>query len=200
MLDSIDDTFKQIECDLFGYFLHPFNNIWPAPVAMVLPGPVMENILQNMGDAPWSSVDDEGDLSFGADWEECKIGSFAIVQTEMQNGKGVCVYEVLSIEEPSISDTGDTVYSFTGIEYYCNKDNRELSCVKNGKWKKTGHGSRNQSLVTHWQVISYWDKLNKSSKLPAAIQRDVMEHNRLHNLFEKWEQANELDEKHGDTD
>lgn len=200
VLDSIDDTFKQIQCDLFGFFLHPFSNIWPAPVVMVVPGSVMKNILQNMGDASWSSDDVEGDLSFGASWDECKVGSFAVVQTEMLNGKGICVYEVLLFNESSISDTGATVYSFTGIEYYCNKDNRELGCVDGGRWKEAGRGRKNQSLVTHWQVISYLDKLNKNFKLPAGIQKDVLEHNRLHNLFEKWEPADEPDEKHVDTD
>ena len=200
VMNDIDDIFKQIRCDLFGFFLYPFPNIWPAPAVMVIPGSVMQNIVQNMEPHSWSESDVASDLSFGAAWDECKVGSFAIVQTEMQNGKGVCVYEVLLLNEPSISDIGDNVYSFTGIEYYCTKDNREIDCLKNGKWKENGRGVRNQCLVTHWQVISYWDKLNVNKKLPARIQRDVSEHNMLHNLFEKWEIRDELDEKHVDTD
>ena len=175
IMTVVNDTFRRIKNDVEGFFLYPFMHIWPEAEHFAPRDDILQNVnIRN------DEVDDDVNNSiveeWGASWDNCAVGKFAVVRYEFDNGKGIKILKVDKINDSTDSknDNSDvTVYdSFVGREWLCAIDNRVVECLS-GTWSFHPSSSKEQFTVFNYSVIVYFDKFDRGNKLPASVIQAV---------------------------
>ena len=103
--------------------------------------------------------DSNGDAtveSHGADFNECKVNSFAILQTEFDDAWGI---EVVQVKHITCEEEGNE--TFQGIDYLI--DSRTIHAAQeeclSAKWYKKSGNRINPTIRQNWHVLAYCQKL-----------------------------------------
>jgi len=155
-------------------YLKEHRDLWPSPE---------EKELEESMDDENMDGGEELDVAqmpvvWGADWDECKVGSFAIVHTEfsVENmvTSGICVYKIIEKHGENAQPVRGADRTFNGLEYLCTQDNTQLGCV-NATWNNI-EGKSQMSIVNDWNVIAYVHNLRNGKKLPIYVANNIERH------------------------
>lgn len=172
---------KQMRKELYGNFLSSHHDIWPV----VNDIPSRSRMVSTLSDN--SEAEDELLLPvWGPVWEDCTIGSYAIMRTEYEEKNvvknGLCVYEVVERNSDTEIIHDHNNLAFMGIELFCTRDNTCSSCLRDGQWNR--HRNRNAlTKVYNYTVICYFDSLLNNQRLTAEVVNKVREIMRTTKLF-----------------
>ena len=196
---DVPEVFKQVQVDVTGNWLYKFTNIWTV-------GRENDSMLQETLRARNTDSDDESDehtlagstdsaidesVQWGADWDDCKVGCFALSRAVWHdNGlrcdlNGVCLYKIKSINaevEPDES-TGHVYHSFMGREYSCSKTQTDYRQVvyEDAKWWTPAGIVPNQKVMSY-DVIAYFPRLGPLGVLPPAVLDILKEQRQIHGI------------------
>ena len=186
----VDRTLHTIRCDIEGYFLYNFAHIWPE--AEQAPSDIPEQqaeVVEERRELDDTDVDSESSSStdWGADWDDCKVGWFAIVRYAFDNGHGIKVMKVDTVQD--IEDDGksgmeeqELYESFLGREWFCSHDTRTLTCLSK-PWSYHHIRSRQTHHVYNYSVITYFEKFDRGNKLPISASDVVRNYARSNEIF-----------------
>ena len=139
--------------------------------------PVISQILENSDPMPSAGPASEPDSKtderqlWGADYRECKVGHFAVVDIEFDDMRGIGVVKITEILD--WNDVEEQA-QFKAVPYVLNSNTlnqADKACLA-GKWYKPSR-SADTSKYMSWWVLAYTPALTKSGKLPAATQRTI---------------------------
>ena len=141
-------------------------------------------------------LNDQQPVEWGADWDECIVGSFAVVHTEFTEDKivksGVCVFKIMEKHGENAQPVNGAGRTFKGMEYLCTSDNTQLSCV-NATWNYI-EGQSKMSEIVDWNVIAYVSSLRQGKKLPVYVANSIERHANDDELFYEWVENDEPEE------
>ncbi len=186
VLTLVNVMFRLIKTDIEGFFLYNFTNIWPE--ADLNPDEIGHIGVLGNNEVEVKEVEvDIQDDDWGACWNDCKIGWFAVVRFCFGNGKGIKVMKVRKINAVPVMEDGnisDEVYeSFSGSEWFCVSDNRLPSCLSQ-TWAFHAAQSRILHEIFNYSVIVYFEKLEAGGKIPFATCEVVREYADSNLVFE----------------
>ena len=133
----------------------------------------LEPILMLSSSASGSEAKAAEKQIWGADYRECKIGHFAVVDVEFVDKRGV---EVVKITEIVHQDDGQEQAEFEAIPYLLNSRSltqADAACLT-ANWYKPAR-STDRSKFMSWWVLAYTPTLTQAGKLPANTRRTITE-------------------------
>ena len=199
VLREVPQVFKQVETDVNGYWLHRYTNIWNVGLEN---DPIRQQLLAERDsddsdesdndsyDGEESPQEEDDSVQWGADWEDCQVGSFALSRAVWHHPSrgdlnGVCVHKIKSINaEVELDESTDHVYhSFMGREYLCSKTQTDYRQVvyQDAKWW-TQPGRDDNHKVMSYDVIAYFPQLGHLGVLPPPILAILKEQREVHGI------------------
>ena len=144
------------------------NNSDPA-VSQVMDN--LEPILMPSSPASGSEAKAAEKQIWGADYRECKVGHFAVVDVEFEDKRGI---EVVKISKIVHQDDEQEQAEFEAVPYLLNSRNlnqADAACLT-ANWYKPGR-STDRSKFMSWWVLAYTPTLTAAGKLPAITRRTI---------------------------
>jgi hypothetical protein len=124
-----------------------------------------------------SSVEQK-EKQYGASFENCKKGWFALVHTEFEEGQGGIGIDMYKVQEPVPNGSPP---SFWGTQYCPSKVGITVTdeqCLSE-KWHMKSNA---RVLVLAWQFAVYFQTLTSAKKIPSAAKTRLTQAETVHNL------------------
>ena len=124
------------------------------------------------------SSDERKEKQYGASFQDCKKGWFALVHTEFEEGQGGIGIDMYKVQQPVPDGTPP---SFWGTPYCPSKHGITVTdeqCLSE-KWHPK---STKRVLVLAWQVVVYFPSLNNAKKIPQTAKTKLTQAETVHKL------------------
>jgi hypothetical protein len=122
--------------------------------------------------------DEQKEKQYGASFDNCKKGSFALVHTEFEEGQGGIGIDLYKVQDPVPNGSPP---SFWGTQYCPSKVGITVTdeqCLSE-KWHMK---STARVLVLAWQVVVYFKNLTSAKKIPNAAKTQLTQAETVHDL------------------
>jgi hypothetical protein len=166
VVDQVPILFAKIDAKLTEKWMNPHKDLWPHD----------QKDEGSASDEKEESSAEEDDSErradeWGAPWEECIVGHYAVKRAEMSNGKGIEVYKIVELNEPALGEDGDLHNNFTGYQRNCSISNVLPTCFESGKWNHIPGNVSMTGVVQQYEVIAFFKDFNYQRQLPGPVKK-----------------------------
>lgn len=165
----VDKYANDLKTTLSSGILRPHKDIWTDIDSDVQHAPTISNIsMSSISDHDDTGSDESDEYQWGADFDECMVGRFAICKGEWDNGDGINVIKITRINQPKVfDDSGRLWQNFDGRTRVCTVDERTVGCLR-GKWNHNPTHSVMMNIASY-EVLAYTETLQPNMTLPSVV-------------------------------
>ena len=134
--------------------------------------PAVSQIIDNLDPILMpSSPASRSEPIWGADYRECKVGHFAVVDVKFVDKRGIDVVKITKVVH---QDVAKEQAEFEAVRYLLNSNtlNQADEACLTASWYKPPR-STDTSKFMSWWVLAYTPNLTQSGKLPANTRRII---------------------------